>query len=300
MLASASLALAVAGVVLPGLPATPFLLLAAWAAARGSPELAARIETHPASGRCSQLARPARRAAARQAPGLPVDGVEPCHPLGVRRSGAGARRRRRDPRLCGDLPRDAPVPLTGARTRPRAACGAGGSLRRLDVAPGGVLALELLEFGLQRVARRREARQENVERRHHEERQEVPSVVPAAITAPTVVRASAPAPDSRSSGTAPMMVASVVIRIGRSRWPAASTAASNGSAPSSRSCWRTPREGSRSWRRGDQEQHRDLAVDVERLPHRPEDQDAAGERGRGRHQDHERMDEALELAGEQR
>ncbi|RIX98508.1 DUF454 domain-containing protein [Aureimonas flava] len=49
-LASVSLLLALAGVVLPGLPATPFLLLAAWAAARGSPELAARIETHPRLG----------------------------------------------------------------------------------------------------------------------------------------------------------------------------------------------------------------------------------------------------------
>ncbi|WP_279482841.1 YbaN family protein [Aureimonas sp. SK2] len=50
VLASVALVLALAGVVLPGLPATPFLLLAAWAAARGSPELAARIETHPRLG----------------------------------------------------------------------------------------------------------------------------------------------------------------------------------------------------------------------------------------------------------
>lgn len=49
-LASTALAMAVAGVVLPGLPATPFLLLAAWAASRGSPALAARIETHPRLG----------------------------------------------------------------------------------------------------------------------------------------------------------------------------------------------------------------------------------------------------------
>lgn len=50
MLALVSLALAIAGVVLPGLPATPFLLLTAWAAARGSPDLARRIETDPRLG----------------------------------------------------------------------------------------------------------------------------------------------------------------------------------------------------------------------------------------------------------
>ncbi|MFD2236969.1 YbaN family protein [Aureimonas populi] len=42
-----ALALAIAGVILPGLPATPFLLLAVWALRRGAPELARRVETHP-------------------------------------------------------------------------------------------------------------------------------------------------------------------------------------------------------------------------------------------------------------
>lgn len=42
--------LAIAGVVLPGLPATPFALLAVWAFGRGSPEWAARVERDPRFG----------------------------------------------------------------------------------------------------------------------------------------------------------------------------------------------------------------------------------------------------------
>lgn len=45
-LAYVSLALAVLGVVIPGLPTTEFVLLAAWAAARSSPRLAAWLENH--------------------------------------------------------------------------------------------------------------------------------------------------------------------------------------------------------------------------------------------------------------
>lgn len=50
LLAAAALGLAAVGVVLPGLPSTPFVLLSAWAAARGSPRLRRWLERHAVFG----------------------------------------------------------------------------------------------------------------------------------------------------------------------------------------------------------------------------------------------------------
>ena len=50
LLALASLALGIVGLFLPVLPTVPFVLLAAWAAARSSPRLLHWLETHPRFG----------------------------------------------------------------------------------------------------------------------------------------------------------------------------------------------------------------------------------------------------------
>lgn len=51
VLAYVFLALAIVGVVLPGVPTVPFLLLAAWFAARGSERLHRWLYTHPRFGK---------------------------------------------------------------------------------------------------------------------------------------------------------------------------------------------------------------------------------------------------------
>ncbi len=51
LLAYASLALGIIGIVVPGLPTVPFVLLAAFAAARGSERLRARLLADPRFGR---------------------------------------------------------------------------------------------------------------------------------------------------------------------------------------------------------------------------------------------------------
>lgn len=50
LIGSLALVLASVGLVLPLLPTTPFVLLAAWAFARGAPSLHARIDRHPRFG----------------------------------------------------------------------------------------------------------------------------------------------------------------------------------------------------------------------------------------------------------
>jgi DNA-binding transcriptional LysR family regulator len=63
-------------------------------------------------------------------------------------------------------------------------------------------------------------------RRHHEQREQRADRQPVKITRPIEKRDAAPAPEAITSGTTPNTIAAVVIRIGRSRMPAASSIAS--------------------------------------------------------------------------
>lgn len=50
LLAYGCVGIGAVGVAVPGLPTTPFLLLAAWAAGRGDPRLRRRLHEHPRFG----------------------------------------------------------------------------------------------------------------------------------------------------------------------------------------------------------------------------------------------------------
>ncbi len=65
-LALASVALGLIGVVVPGLPTVPFLLLAAWAGGKGWPQLEAWLLAHPRHGAAIRQWRE-RRAVPRRA-----------------------------------------------------------------------------------------------------------------------------------------------------------------------------------------------------------------------------------------
>ena len=64
----------------------------------------------------------------------------------------------------------------------------------------------------------------------------VDAIMPPATAVPTELRAAAPAPLASASGSTPRMKANDVIRMGRSRMRADSTAASTIDNPCSRSC----------------------------------------------------------------
>ena len=150
-------------------------------------------------------------------------------------------------------------------------------------------------------ARGARLRDEHVDRRHDEQRERtVPMIMPLTSMMPMLLRAPAPGPVASTSGKWPTTVAAVVIRIGRSRVPAASMTAASLSLPVScrwfaNSTIRMPFFADQA----DQRDEPDLAVDVERGEAEEREQQRARERERHRAgQDDERIAEALELRRE--
>ena len=98
----------------------------------------------------------------------------------------------------------------------------------------------------------------------------VDAIMPPATAVPTECRASRPAPVANTSGMTPRMKASDVIRIGRSRMRAASTAASAIVSPRPRSCSANSTiENAVLRRQADQHDQTDLAVHIVDQPAAP-------------------------------
>lgn len=110
---------------------------------------------------------------------------------------------------------------------------------------------------------------------------------PPTITRPIATRLSAPAPVALASGSAPKTVAMVVIMIGRSRVTAPLITASRGSRPSSPS-WLVHHQDPVLGHQPDKQNQTDLAVDIDRLPAKPQRQDGTGEAERHGQHHHER------------
>ena len=128
----------------------------------------------------------------------------------------------------------------------------------------------------------------------------VPTSIPLTSMIPMLFRAPAPGPVASTSGKCPTTVAAVVIKIGRSRVPAASMMASQfllsrflemiGELDNQDAVLRDQTH---------QRNQSDLAVDVQRRETQEREQQRAGNRQRnGTCQDNERIAEAFELRRE--
>src|ERR1043166_4141347 len=142
----------------------------------------------------------------------------------------------------------------------------------------------------------------------------VPMIMPETSVMPMLLRAPAPGPAANTSGKCPNTVAALVMRIGRSRVPAASMTASSFAMPVSRSWFanctiRMPFATQLVRELHDQDavlrdqpherDEPDLAVDVERREAEEREQQRPRDRERRRAgEDDERIAEALELGGE--